>query len=188
MPSIAMYVLEEDVELLLATLADEMAFIVSDGDKRWKATSKPPTVLEPNMALWHVPSGPLPLLRSNREESPGEIADPWAGWEEERTGANPRTPYFGPGHPGVFRLGLRLDGRRPEEPCGLSSIEWIGNHYAGLGNAAQPETEKRWRKLRRDIAGVARKLPANFPRPPTPQPIWVFPKAAAAWKVESSSG
>ena len=42
-----------------------------------------------------------------------------------------------------------------------SVIQWIGNHYKMIGNAAKPETEKFWKRLRRFIASNSTRIPGS---------------------------
>src|SRR5262245_40850851 len=171
MPWIPMYLVQEDIPNLIELLGEDIAFILGDGDRRWRATLDRSRELGPRTALWHVPSGSLPLLRSLWHLPAGKVGDPWTGWTEERTGANETTPYFGAGHPGVFWLNLRIPGRGPGSVCGMSSFEWIGNHYSVAGNPALPVTVRRWEKLRRQVKKCARKVPRGGTREPSPAEI-----------------
>lgn len=124
----------------------------------------------PNFAeyyLWHIPSGPLPCLNQNptkikftKQDHNDEavIADPWAGWIEQRTGANSRIPYFGPGHPGVIHLEIKLPA---SDIIPMSYFGWIGNHYKIIGSGADKSTEKFWNKLRRMTKKVATHIPIS---------------------------
>jgi hypothetical protein len=168
-----MYLLEKDVEFLNDWLnqEEEIAFLVSDGQKRWIAKEEHNILADigtqlfgdghgfliPNFVeyeLWHVPSGHLPLLDSNED---GKIDNPWLGWTELRTGVNSRIPYFGAGHPGVIHLEIKLP---HDEEIRMSNFGWIGNHYKIIGNGAEPTTEKFWNKLRR----MAKKVGTQIPR------------------------
>ena len=185
MPSLELYCTPDDLAQLLEILGDELAFIIPDGDKRWRAvaTHTPPD--QTRTALWHIPSGPLPLLGANYTKPngipdvrpKGVISDPFDGWTEQRTGADPNIPYFGAGHPGIFWLNLRLSGPEPSVGNGLTTIEWIGNHYASIGNAAPKVTSSRWARLRRQIAKVAQKVPYGGLQSAGRPTIWAFPHA-----------
>lgn len=177
MPWLPIYCTQADLSALFLILSDDIAFIVADGEGRWRAVSEwtPPT--ESTTALWHVPSGPLPLLRNATDRPDGQICDPWSGWNEEREGADRDKPYFGPGHPGVFWLNLRVQGVEAGSVCGLSSIEWIGNHYSVIGYQASESTSKRWSKLRRQVAKVASKVPCGGLVQDRPPEVWAFPFA-----------
>src|SRR5476649_1356576 len=98
MPWLPIYAVHEDMSWLFATLSaePELAFLASDGCKRWIAVKEKEFSGDCRIGLWHVPSGPLPLLRE-RGSANGSIADPWKGWVEERTGAESAAPYFGAG-------------------------------------------------------------------------------------------
>jgi len=80
--------------------SEELAFIVTDGPGRWIAVPTIQAIENPRICLWHVPSGPLPLLHPQPSQAIGSISDPWAGWEELRAGADSSNPYFGAGTSG----------------------------------------------------------------------------------------
>jgi hypothetical protein len=179
MPWIPMYLAVDDVAPLSAMLNadEEIAFIVTDGPKRWKAILGLATLPMGPMGMWHIPSGPLPLL-APEEKDDGWVHDPLSGWNELRTRADPTTPYFGPGHPGVIWLDLCVFPKEQNSACGMSSIEWIGNHYRLIGNPAMKTTELWWRSLRRRIQRIAKKVPrqtlsSSWSRPE----IFAFPAA-----------
>ncbi len=177
MPWIPLYCVAEDLDALLQLLSDEMAFIIPDGAGRWKAVESFVPTDGSRTALWHIPSGPLPLLHRDRDASDGVIKNPYSGWEEERAGADPATPYFGAGHPGIFWLNLRMAGHDAGSSCGLTSIEWIGKHYASIGNAPSELTVKRWAKLKRDIGKIAQKVPRGGRQENSRPEVWAFPVA-----------
>ena len=109
---IPMYLLDKDVEFLNDWLnqEEEIAFLVSNGHKRWIAKKEHNVSADigtqligdgyalgmPNYVeyyLWHIPSGQLPLLgdsggtatlKLTREhwEKDGKVIDPWSGWTE----------------------------------------------------------------------------------------------------------
>jgi hypothetical protein len=173
-----MYIDDVDVNELLDWLNKhpDVAFIVADGPGRWIARNEIALAGDSRFCIWHTPSGPLPLV--GRQGYPDEIVGaPWTGWEERRQGADPRDPYFGVGHPGVIWWNVKTKSARTDG-IGLSSFEWIGNHYKILGNAAPPETEAFWKSLRRLVKSrhairVPRAGAVNWPRPE----IWTFPSA-----------
>ena len=172
-----LYLTEEDVPHLLSILGGEVAFVIAYGPRRCKAIRNPGTTLGVRICIWHLASGPLPLLRAEHTSPDGEVYDPWSGWTEERTGIDPSTPYFGPGHPGIFWLNLRLSGRKPGSVCGLSSLEWIGNHYAILGHHAPNVTRKWWNKLRQRVARISEKVPRGGLAMLGMPEVWAFPNA-----------
>jgi hypothetical protein len=176
-----MYLAVDDIPPLSAMLNadEEIAFIVTDGPNRWKAILGLATLPMGPMGMWHIPSGPLPLL-APEEKDDGWVHDPFSGWNELRTGSDPTTPYFGPGHPGVISLDLCPFPKEQNSACGMSSIGWIGNHYRLIGNPAMKTTELWWRSLRRRIQRIAKKVPRqtlfnSWSRPE----IFAFPAALA---------
>jgi hypothetical protein len=173
MPWLPIYAVEEDMRWLFDTLSmePEVAFLVSVSDKRWTAVKRKAFAGDCRIGLWHVPSGPLPLLRE-RGQPEGQIDDAFAGWTEERTGAEPTTPYFGAGHFGVFWLNVRTAGRK-KGAIGLSSFEWIGNRYA----SAPESTERFWKKLARIIKKQAIRVPREGTWDGPHPEIWALPEA-----------
>lgn len=184
------YATENDLTMLLSYLngSDELAFIVSNGPSKWIAVRTLPFLKDDRYCIWHISSGPLPLFRG-AQETPVQIANPFAGWTEAKAGADSTQPYFGAGHPGVFWLNIRSKSRdraSGEEMIGLSSFEWIGNHYKVIGSVARPETQRAWKALGRWIRKNAIKVPRGGPREPTPLEIWALQDAQA--RFESGVG
>ncbi len=172
------YANKADCAEILAYLnqSEEIAFIVANGVGRWIAVSTIEALMPGRYCLWHVPSGPLPLFRG-AGETPGEIVNPFGGWLEAKSGADSSTPYFGAGHPGIIWLNIR--GESVERlsgvlTVGLSSFEWIGNHYKAIGSSAKPESEKFWKSLGRWVKKHATKVPRCGPQQSTPPEIWAF--------------
>jgi hypothetical protein len=71
---------------------------------------------------------------------------------------------------------------------GLSSFEWIGNHYKSIGSAVQPETEKSWKALGRWVKKFAVKVPRGGPQQSTPPEIWAFSGAQAMFEAGAKGG
>ncbi|HYG50877.1 MAG TPA: hypothetical protein VD905_08230 [Flavobacteriales bacterium] len=181
-----MYLLREDIAFLNDWLnqEEEIAFLISQGHKKWIARKQHDILTDIGTQkfddgydfvildfveynLWHISSGPLPLLESNSGgvklkfnkkdwNDDGKITDPWSGWTEIRTGANSRIPYFGAGHPGIIHLEIKTsdNGEIP-----MSSFGWIGNHYKIIGNGADQTTEKFWNKLKRMVKKIGIQIP-----------------------------
>jgi hypothetical protein len=181
MPWLPFYASQADLTSLLAHLnaSEEIAFVVSPRPGYWVAIQEMDSLSYRPHCLWHVPSGPLPLFRGVMN-TPGEITNPLGGWAEVIAGADPSTPYFGAGHPGVFWLNVL-----PEGVCrlsgattvGLSSFEWIGHRYKSSGSAAKPETQRWWRTFGLWMKKSATKVPRGGPAASTPPEIWAFPGA-----------
>ena len=182
MPWLPFYASSEDFGAVLQHLnaSEDIAFLVSAGPRKWVAERTVPSVHPARMCLWHIGSGPLPLVGAEEQEDL-EIPNPFEPWTELRTGADPTTPYFGAGHPGVFWLNLRGEevSHQGAPVVGLSSFEWIGNHYKTIGSAALPQTEALWKGLRRWIAKAGKKVPRGGPAEPTPPEVWALPRAQA---------
>lgn len=195
-----MYATQADLHTLLQWLNedDEIAFVIPDGPERWIARKAISSIDRRRYCLWHVPSGPLPLLgpggkdiaevrgwlatrlsipmpshSRRRHVSDGWVADPWRGWQGS-IGANPTQPYFG-SHPGIiwFNTGIQTE----EQVVPMSGFEWIGNRYKPIGQGATEATEKWWRSLRRTIAKAATKVPRGGPSSTMPLEIYALPQA-----------
>lgn len=193
-----LYMTNKDVEFLNDWLnqEEEIAFLVSNGPSKWIArkthdifadikTQKDNGQLNGtylHYALWHVPSGPLPLfgtgtsgkIRFKKEDNDEEnIGDPWRGWTEIRAGADSTVPYFGAGHPGILFLTVYL---RDTGEIPISHFQWIGNHYKIIGTEADKSTEKFWSKLRRMAKKVGKHIPREN-RPEGKNEIYALPDA-----------
>lgn len=190
MPWIPLYADQRDFQWLTSWLNDEpdIAWIVSDGRKRWKALNAIEAGNQGRYCLWHAPSGALPLLTQHAARLPRWtllarplqaqfVSNPWQGWKEKMTGADRSQPFFGAGHPGVFWLNMRPLGTVGSGSIGLSSFEWIGNRYRVLGDGANPTTEKWWRRLRRQIAKRAVRIPREGSTDGPKTEIWALPSA-----------
>lgn len=139
-----MYLNKADLNQLFAWLnkEEDIAFLISDGPMRWRAVKTMAESRDGRFCLWHQHSGPLPLLRKGAPDS--FVVDPWAGWREEITGANPTQPYFGSGHPGIYWLNAQTSSGWSADGIGLSSFEWVGNYYKIIGREAPPVTKNWW--------------------------------------------
>jgi len=187
MPWIPLYADDADFGLIHKWINDEpdLAFIVSDGPGRWRAVARLTELTGRRICLWHVPSGPLPLLHPHPSDTVDPITDPWSGWQELRAeGHGGRHPYFGAGHPGIFWLNHRPTRLTNPEVIGLSSFEWIGNHYRIIGRPAEASTEKYWKRLRTWISKQSIKLPRSGPLQGRGE-IFTLPSAAA--RIQSGS-
>lgn len=183
MPWLPMYISRPDTSLLMELLLHDpdIAFLVPDGSKRWRAAKEMDAQRNERVGLWHVPSGPLPLLPPVHGDPIQQIHDPWLGWEEERTGADPNTPFFA-AHTGVFWLNLHVEGKDRGSCCGLSSFEWVGNYYKIIGKGSQPSTEDWWKSLRRRILRMTHKVPRQSFSSSLPKEIFAFPHAYSLLK------
>jgi hypothetical protein len=191
MPWLPFYAAEGDLPQVGKHLnaSPEVAFVVSRRPGEWVAVKSLESLAPGRYCLWHIPSGPLPLVRG-ANEPPGAITDPFAGWSEAKAGANPSLPYFGAGHPGVLWLNI-VSTRASREGAllvGLSSFEWIGNHYKVIGSVARPETEQFWKALRRWLMKLAVKVPRGGPSETTPPEIWSMAGAQSLFAEGARGG
>lgn len=183
-----MYLTRSDAPVLAELLSQdpEIAFLLRDSPMRWRAVKESDIENHERVGLWHVPSGSLPLLPRELGKPSQEILDPWSGWMEKRVGADSRTPNFGAGHVGIIWLNLRFDGSEKDSCCGLSSFEWIGNHYRIIGNAALPATEAWWKSLRRKISKLTIKIPRKSLQSTSRKEIFAFSCAYSLLKTGSA--
>jgi hypothetical protein len=160
MPWLPIYATESDAINVIDLLSNdpEIAFLIPEGKGRWRAVKTITYAAQRRLSLWHVPSGPLPLLQADHMQPDTLILDPWSGWEELRAGVNPNQPYFGAGPVGVVWLNMHTIGKDKDSSLGLSGFEWIGNHYRLIGNGAHPSAELWWKSLRKRIAKLSHKV------------------------------
>jgi hypothetical protein len=178
MPWIPLYADAADLADVVRWFSDdeEIAFIVSAGPKRWIARHALEGVHFNRIALWHIPSGPLPLAPGRAWQREGWIEDPMRGWKERQAGLDPTIPFFGGGHPGIIWLDAETTGPEGEE-IGMSSFEWIGNRYRPEGLAAHPATERWWKRLKERIRSNAVQVPRLGPLDGPDPEIWALPGA-----------
>ena len=188
MPWLPIYADEQDFRVILDRLNgdEEIAFIVPDGSSLWRArwrATRPLSRLEAaRICLWHVPSGPLPLLHRQPDKKAGTITNPWNGWTGLRDSAHKNCPFFGAGHPGIIWLNHRPQAPQTSGGIGLSSFEWIGNRYSAAGSPASEATEKFWQSLQRWVKKGSVKVPRDGPVDGPQAEIWAFPSALAAFR------
>ncbi len=183
MPWLPLFVDEKDAPSLIRRLSEdsEIAFLLPNGPRCWKAEAIAVNLKDGRYSIWHVPGGPLPLLKNNGTTE--WISNPWHGWREESPGADPSHPYFGPGHPSVIWLNLYSRHRpytameRSQLPMlnsqwagdidrlALTSFEWIGNRYG------PKSTHRWWRRLNYWVSKTAVELLAGDEK------FWAFPSA-----------
>ena len=177
-----MYLIEEDLKCLSEWLngEKEIALIKSVGERKWQAMNDFEITEQGRYCLFHTNSGPLPLLSENFGEPDEEIPNPFVGWQEKRAGANPNQPYFGAGHPAIFWLNARL---KNNNVIGMSSFEWIGNHYAQIGRPAPDVAKKWWGRLGRWVRKETFKIPREGPIDGDRKEIWAF--SSAMLEIES---
>lgn len=152
-------------------------------NSRWKAVDAVDALSDGLNSLWHIPAGPLPMIKTDSALVPlapqyPPIPDPWAGW----TGP----AGFGPGcHPWI-RLELRTR-HRPyteqelatlhernafwlgkDDMLAVSGFQWTGSHF----RPAPPQTHRWWNRMKRWVDRNAVQLPtkAGFS-------FWAFPSA-----------
>lgn len=192
MPSLPIYADESDCSAVVDHLnqSEEIAFIVSVGAGKWAAVPRIERLKPGRYCLWHVPSGPLPLFRG-ANEPPGLIENPFSGWVEVKAGADTSQPYFGAGHPGIIWLNVRgtdVNHLSGLATIGLTSFEWIGNHYKSIGSSAHPDTEKFWKSLGRWVKKNSVKVPRGGLNQSTPAEIWALEGAASQLESGARGG
>lgn len=189
MPSILLYTLETDLRAIVDHLGDDpdIAFVIEDGPRRWKAVDRMPRITPGHHALWHVPSGAPPLLdRAHNEGAAPRIADPFAGWEERFPSANAAKPFFG-SYPGVIWLHLSECAVSASPVVPMSAFGWIGDRYRGIGHGAAPSTRQWWRRLQTWIKSRSQIVPRGSLRPSSKVPVDVAAFPAAFAKLQGGA-
>jgi len=158
MPWLPLYIEKTDLAFLSAWLNKEpnLAIIQSAGNGFWKASEKISIHDDGRYCLFHTTSGPLPLLAETPNFPNGIVENPFQGWREKRSGKDTKNPYFGAGHQAVFWLNVRCG---KDSEIGLSSFEWIGNHYSVLDGPAPAEANKWWARLKRWVKKNSNRIP-----------------------------
>ena len=194
---IPMYLVDRDVECLCRLLDQDpdAAVILPDGPGRWKAHRGVPKLKDGQVGLWHVPSGPITLEPTDLKAKARTVKSPFAGWREIVSPVEPGVPWLGPASTGVVWLTVRRRAgpsshtfrtmNRPHwtapanQVIGMSTFDWIGNHYGIIGTPAAESTTKWWSSLRRRVARVATAIPSSGKTSGRPKDVWAFPAALA---------
>ena len=184
MPWLPIYADEEDFRAIheRLNLSREIAFIVPDGPKSWRAVRSLPGLEAARICLWHVPGGPLQLPHPYPSREVDTIADPWSTWTGLADRGHPGYPFFGADEPAVIWLNHYPQSCEISGGIGLSSFEWIGNLYSTIGSPAPAGTEKFWQGLRRWVRQSAIKIPRYGPVDGPEPEIWAFPSALGAFR------
>jgi len=162
MPWLPMYLDTTDLISLSSWLSNEseISLIKAIGEKQWQACNEFTINSSGRYCLYHRPSGPLPLLKKN--------------WIGQDIMINTNLPYFGAGCPAIFWLNVSTEN---ETEIGISSFEWIGNHYSVIGNSATDEAKKWWAKLRRWVKLQTTYIPRQGSTTDTRKEIYAFNSA-----------
>lgn len=158
----------------------DIAFIVPDGRGRWRTVREVPRLTGTCVGwdgtpifLWHIPSGPLPLLHPPDGQKETPIRDPWSGWKELYP-VGDGNPYFG-SPPGIITLNRRLRAWEVKGGMGMSSFGWDGR-------GARKATEAFWKHLRGWVKEHATLIPRKGRVDGKPREILAFPSALAQFK------
>src|SRR5262245_22888981 len=175
MPSILVYALESDLQTIVDHLNEDpdVSFVIPDGPRRWRAVDRIPRIAAGQHALWHRPSGALPLVGSSVDEPDTPIGNPDAGWEERLPSAIKGQPFFG-SHPAV--VWLHVPAARPGL-VPMCAFGWIGNRYRAIGKGAMPAANAWWRRLQRWIGARSRIVRRGGPEGSGPADVAAFPAA-----------
>lgn len=174
-----MYLDSNDLSVLSDWLnnEDDITIIQSTGPNQWQAFDEISINSSGRYCFYHKKSGPLPLIEKNSSDKHISIEDPMKGWILNR-----RSPYFGAGHPAIFWLNIHLEN---DPIIGLSSFEWIGNHYAISGSPAPDVAKKWWNRLRRWVKKQSGHIPRYGPINEGKNEIYAFKSALK--KIESGT-
>jgi hypothetical protein len=180
-PSIQFYADDIDFAQLWPLLSEdpEIAVILNVAPGRWIARMKVMPLDDGRYCLWHIPSGPLPLLSGDPLAPPSTIEDPFAGWQEQRSSAIQSIPFFGT-TPLVVELGLFRQSHEAPGGIGQSFFGWIGDRYRSDGIPAAQSTYRWWRRLQISVKELAvEKITRWGPIHGPTAHIWAFPSAHA---------
>ena len=151
------YISKEDLKNVSSWLCDEpnIALIKSVEPGKWQAFNDFSIETSGRYCLYHTECGPLPLISDSMLEEDGTIEDPFSGWQELKSGAEKDIPWFGPGHTAIFWFNVRqVEG----DMIGMSSFEWIGNHYSSIDGPAPDAAKKWWARLGRWIKKQSKRI------------------------------
>jgi len=173
LPWLPLYLSTNDLLMISEWLSNDtdISLITSIGRGKWKAVLDFDINSSGRYCLYHKGCGELPLLAKTVSDENGIVPNPFNGWKELRAGANPNLPYFGAGTPSVFWFNVRLE---EDGVIGLSSFEWIGNHYSIIGTSAPKLAEKWWNKLKRWSKKNSVRIPRSGPIKDGKPEIWTF--------------
>lgn len=150
-------------------------------DSRWKAVRTVEALTDGLNSLWHVPAGPLPLIKMDPGPRPlvvqfPPIPDPWTGWFGP--------PGFGSGCYAWIRLELHTRHRpytgqeraslqeqnffwlKDHDMLVVSDLQWTGGHF----RQAPPQTQRWWNRMKSWLERNAVRLHSN-------PGFWAFPSA-----------
>jgi hypothetical protein len=174
------YMDASDADILFERLNGDVdvAFIEYGIDNNFVAVSAVDACVDGWYALWHVQSGPLPVYRRRgwlfwAREVEEWVSDPFDGLIGIKT-RHDGAPWFGPGHPGVYSLQTHPQARSVADGIGMSSMMWVGNHYAIEGRIAPDCTVEWWTDFKNWLGAYTDKIIL----PGTDQHIAAFPSAA----------
>jgi hypothetical protein len=175
MPSILVYALESDLQTIVDYLNEDpdIAYVISDGPRRWRTVDRMAKLIAGHHALWHRPGEALPLVGASDAEPDRPILNPDAGWEERLPSAVPGQPFFG-SHPSVVWLHIST-GQPGIVP--MSAVGWIGNRYRAIGQGATPATNKWWQRLQRWIKSQTVTVPRGNLQTSALKDVAAFPAA-----------
>jgi hypothetical protein len=178
MPWLPFYACFEDLAHLESFLnqSSDVAMIQSVGAGKWRA-HRPVHLQIGRNCLWYVPSGPLPLMAAARGDCLGVIDDPWTEWTEQRQGADPKQPFFGPGHPGIIWMNVHERSQSQPDAIAISSIEWSGNRHSNGSDAVL--AKRFWASLQRWMSRHATKIPRSGGLDGEPAEIYALKNALA---------
>jgi hypothetical protein len=154
--------------------AFEIAGTEGSNHQQWKAVRAVKALKDGKHSLWHVPGGPLPLIRAGSVPPYPPISDPWAGWTGSAsfgTGCHPwiRLQVWTRHHPYTEQELQTLHEvndfwAHKEDKLVVSGFQWTGGHF----HPAPPQSQRWWNRMRGWVNRNAIPLGAGF---------WAFPSA-----------
>jgi hypothetical protein len=173
-----MYALAPELRTIVEYLNEDanVAFIVADGPRRWRAVERVGDLAPGHHAIWLRAHGPLPLVESPGVEPSATIADPMAGWDERVPASTPAMPFFGSDPAVVWAHVPRFD---EHTSVPMTAFGWIGDRYRGIDHGASAAARQWWRRLQKWIRSRTEIVRRGGPDGTGPKDVAAFPDALA---------
>jgi hypothetical protein len=177
MPALSLYALDEDFATLVRRLNEDeaIAFIQRIAGDQWRTTRTLDHLPDGDTWLWHVPAGPLrvrdaPARLGDVLEVGAPIESPWEGWMARGPPVQPEPSFASPAREGLVPSALpytpgpetlTLQVYRdawPDDRIAITSLQWIGDHSAVLGQRASLDTHRWWKGMERWLRKTATRI------------------------------
>jgi hypothetical protein len=161
---------------------EEIVFVLPSEHGNYVKAKRVALQVNAGYTIWHLPSGDIP--QDCRDPDGSIVADPWAKWQ---VGAIRLRLEVCPGKYQTFirrssEQGYDLATFEDTSAIGRSGFNWIGNRFSVIGEKANPDTMRWWKRLRRWVSGNAKKVTSYGPlhSEDSGLEVWAFPAAYSA--------